>query len=106
MKPYRLHLFVCQGKNCSARGSEEILKTLRERLDKEGLKGEIKTSKSGCLSVCKETEPEGGFCPAMVIYPQGVWYRNLAEADVGEIVERYLKKGEVVERVLHFKLGL
>ncbi|HBO84811.1 MAG: hypothetical protein A2073_00075 [Deltaproteobacteria bacterium GWC2_42_11] len=105
MKPYRLHVFVSQGKHCLAKGSEEILKTLREKLDEHNLKGEIKTSKGGCLSVCKETEPKGEMCPAIVIYPEGVWYKNVTLNDVDEIVEKHLKKGEFVERLLHYRMG-
>ena len=103
MKPYRLHMFICQGKHCSARGSEEILEIFKERVKAEGLK-DVKISKSGCLKVCKETENEGGFCPGIVIYPQGVWYRNVTKADINDIMDKHLKKGAIVERLLLFKL--
>jgi (2Fe-2S) ferredoxin len=36
----------------------------------------------------------------MVIYPEGVWYTYYTNADVDEIIERHLKKGERVERLL------
>ncbi|MBI5874254.1 MAG: hypothetical protein HZB81_00105 [Deltaproteobacteria bacterium] len=65
---------------------------------------DIKTSKSGCLSVCKETDPKGGLCPAVVIYPQGVWYHKVAEADISDIVEKHIKSCKLVERVLHHKM--
>lgn len=104
MQPYKLHIFVCHGKTCSGVGSERLLDILRERLDSKGLSAEIKTSKSGCLSVCKETNPKGGFCPAVVIYPHGVWYRNVAEGDIDEIVENHVQRNIVVERLLHHKL--
>ncbi len=103
MKPYRLHLFVCQGKRCSARGSEEVYHTLKDRIKSEGLK-DVKVSKSGCLKVCKETGNEGEFCPALVIYPEGAWYKNFTEKEIDEIVEKHVKKGETVERLLLFKL--
>ena len=104
MKPYKLHIFVCHGKNCSAAGSERLLELLRNKLDSEGLTADIKTSKSGCISVCKETNPKGGLCPAIVIYPEGIWYHNVAEADIAEIVEKHIKTGEIVERLLHHKM--
>jgi len=104
MKPYKLHIFVCQGKNCSAKGSERLLEVLRDRLEAEGLAGDIKTSKSGCLSVCKETDPKAGLCPAMVIYPEGVWYHKLAEDDMADIVEMHIKNGRLVERLLHHRM--
>ena len=104
MKPYRTHLFVCQGKNCAAKGSEEIYEIFKERVKSEGPK-DVKVSRSGCLSVCKETDPEGGFCPALVVYPEGVWYKNVTKKDIDEIYEKHLKKGEVVERLVHYRLS-
>lgn len=104
MNPYRLHIFVCLGKRCSAKGSEDLLADIKDRIKQEGLKGEVKVSRTGCLQVCKETQIEGEYSPAVVIYPEGVWYRNVASADIDDIVERHVKKGEIVERLLHFRL--
>lgn len=73
-------------------------------MDSEGLAADVKTSKSGCLSVCKETNPKGGLCPAIIIYPQGVWYHNVAEDDIAEIVKQHVKDGKPVERLLHYKM--
>lgn len=105
MKPYKRHVFVCQGKRCAAKGSEGLLEALKERIKSEGLK-DVRVSKSGCLKVCKETDTEGEYSPAIVIYPEGVWYRNVVEADLSEIIEKHLKKGEIVERLLHYKLSV
>ena len=105
MKPYRLHVFVCEGKRCAARGSEAIYEDMKTKVKGSSLKGEVKVSRSGCLSVCKETDEEGQFSPAIVIYPEGTWSRNVAASDVDEIIEKHLRKGEVVERLLHYRLG-
>lgn len=104
MLPYKLHIFVCLGKRCADRGSEEVLDTFKEWVRASGLKDTVRVSKSGCIKVCKETSTDGEFAPAVVIYPEGVWYRNVTTDDVDEIMERHVKKGEVVERLLHFKL--
>ncbi|MBI5810352.1 MAG: hypothetical protein HZB21_04090, partial [Deltaproteobacteria bacterium] len=64
-----------------------------------------KVSKSGCLKVCKETDVEGEFCPVAVVYPQGVWYNNVTKSCIDVIIERHVKKGEVVERLLLYKLS-
>ncbi|MBI5642353.1 MAG: (2Fe-2S) ferredoxin domain-containing protein [Deltaproteobacteria bacterium] len=103
MKPYRLHIFVCQGKRCAAKGSEDVLESLKEKIKAAAIK-DVKISKSGCLKVCKETETEGEFSPAVVIYPEGVWYRKVAVSDVDEIIEKHVKKGEVVERLFHYRM--
>ncbi|MEK6759418.1 MAG: (2Fe-2S) ferredoxin domain-containing protein [Deltaproteobacteria bacterium] len=103
MKPYRIHLFVCLGKRCLAKGSEEILEELKGRIKAAGLK-DVKVSRSGCLSVCKETDIEGEYAPIIVVYPEGVWYRNVVRADLDDIIEMHVRKGIVVERLLHYRL--
>ena len=35
-----------------------------------------------------------------VVYPEGVWYSYVDQADIDEIVESHLKNGQVVERLL------
>lgn len=103
MKPYRLHFFVCQGKRCSAHGSEELLDRLKKGVKAAGLK-DVRVSKSGCLKMCKETQVEGEYSPAIVVYPQGVWYRNVSIADIDEIISCHAVKGEAVERLVYYRL--
>lgn len=106
MKQYRLHVFVCEGgKRCVARGSEEVFEQMKARVKELGHKGEIKVTRAGCMSVCKETEKEGEYSPVMVVYPEGTWYRNVAASDIDEIIEKHLLGGQIVERLLHYRLG-
>lgn len=105
MKPYKRHIFVCTGKTCSAKGSEDVLKRLREKIDEDGLTG-IKTSKGGCFGACKETNEKGERCPVVVVYPEGIWYERVDTGNIGEIVDEHIKKGRVVERLFHYKLEL
>jgi (2Fe-2S) ferredoxin len=103
IKPYRHHVFVCLGKRCGARGSEAILDKIKGRI-KSGRLPNVRVSRSGCLKVCRETAPNGEFCPSMIIYPGGVWYRNVTAPDLDEIIKRHIKKKEIVERLLFFKM--
>jgi len=50
-------------------------------------------NKAGCLDRCA-----GG--PVAVVYPEGTWYTFVDEADIDEIVDQHLAKGEVVERLV------
>ncbi|MFQ5329451.1 MAG: ferredoxin [Thermodesulfobacteriota bacterium] len=104
MKKYRIHLFVCLGKHCSRKGSERIYDALKDRISKEKLKHEVRLSSTSCLKVCKETDNDGEFSPAIVVYPEGTWYRNVSLDDINDIFEGHVKKGAVVERLLHFRL--
>lgn len=103
MKPYTHHIFVCLGKRCAKRSSEAILDDLKKRIKGGELEG-VRVTKTGCMKVCKETEVEGNYSPVVVIYPEGVWYRNVTAGDVDEIIESHIKKGEAVERLLHHRL--
>lgn len=105
MKPYRLHIFVCEGKRCAAKGSEEIREIIKQRVKDLGLRGEVRTTRSGCTNVCKETDIEGEYSPVIVMYPEGVWYKNVTKADIDDIIEKHVKKGEIVERLVHFNLS-
>ncbi|MFQ5427919.1 MAG: ferredoxin, partial [Thermodesulfobacteriota bacterium] len=65
----------------------------------------VKITRTGCMKVCKETSEVGEYSPAVVVYPEGVWYTNVTVDDVPELVREHLGKGRVVERLLHYRLG-
>lgn len=50
-------------------------------------------TKVHCLRVCAEG-------PIMVIYPDGVWYRNVTIAAVDRIIEEHFIRGQIVEDYL------
>jgi (2Fe-2S) ferredoxin len=94
------HVFVCENKRpdgdprgcCCARGSEAVRQAFKEELARRGLKGQVRANGAGCLDACIHG-------PAVVIYPEGVWYGHVTAADVPEIVERHLLGGQPVERL-------
>ena len=101
--PIKHHVFVCNGKSCSAVGSagvkaefELILKEkdLRQGKESKGRKpmGEIVLTDCGSVGFCS-------IGPAVLVYPEGVWYAQVQPEDVREIVEEHLEKGNVVERL-------
>lgn len=101
MSRYACHLFVCVNERkpddprgcCSAKGSAAILDALKSKAHAAGLKGQVRVNKAGCLDAC-----ETGV--TIVCYPQDIWYAHVTLADVDEIVERTLLRGEAVERLL------
>ena len=96
----KLHLFVCQNDrpaegrpSCAARGSAQVLAALQRAVgEDQELWGQVAITPCGCLGPCYEG-------PALVVYPEGVWYGGVTEGDVAEIVERHVKGGQVVERL-------
>jgi (2Fe-2S) ferredoxin len=102
---FRHHVFVCENRrpeddprgSCGCKGSAAIREALKAELARRGLKREIRANAAGCLDACADG-------PAMVVYPEGVWYGRVSVEDVPEIVERHLVNGVPVERLRLKKL--
>jgi (2Fe-2S) ferredoxin len=94
------HVFCCTNErteghprgSCKAKGSEGLRDYMKKRAKELKIKG-VRINASGCLDRCE-------LGPTMVIYPEGVWYHYDSEADVDEILERHLIRGERVERLM------
>ena len=100
MKPYDYHVFVCTCPTCSKKDAESVLLAFRQKIEKRGLLDKVKVTRTGCLS-----QGECKYGPLVVIYPQGVWYRFVTVNDIDEIIEKHLVGGQLVSRLLHFKLS-
>lgn len=58
-----------------------------------GLAG-VRVNMAGCLDRCE-------FGPAMVIYPEGIWYKIETKSDIDEVLETHLRqKGRVTRLML------
>ncbi len=99
--PLKRHVFVCTGKSCSSFGSEAVLETFWGVLAQKGLLYGKRGSWEG--SVIVTTCGSVGLCqvgPAVLIYPDGVWYYGVQPQDVEEIAEKHLIGNKPVERLL------
>lgn len=106
--PIKHHVFVCNGKSCTAVGSPEVKKAFEKELEKRNLRygkeskgrnpnGEIVLTDCGSVGFCS-------IGTAVLVYPEGVWYAQVRAEDVPEIVEEHLEKGNVVERLALIKM--
>lgn len=93
MHHYRHHVLVCQGTGCLSNGSIGVLRRLEKEVEAEGLADQVKVVKSGCFGFCMQG-------PVMIVYPEGVFYTNVHPEDIPEILEKHLKGGKTVERLL------
>ena len=92
----RTKLLVCtEGKHCSARDSEDVLKVLRKTIEKCELDNLLKVKKSDCLGLCKHG-------PVVAVDSHGVCYGGVTEADCLDIIDRHLSKRKPIKR-LHIK---
>jgi len=85
---------ICAGTGCTASGSATLQASLQKELEAKGLQEEVRIVPTGCFGLC-------ALGPIMIIYPEGVFYANVKESDVPEIVEEHLLKGRVVQRLIH-----
>lgn len=106
--PIRHHVFVCTGKSCSAVDSAAVKAAFdRELLSRQLLFGKEKKGKNPKGSIVVTECGSVGFCAigaAVMVYPDGIWYAQVRENDVVEIVDEHLLNGRVVERLALLKL--
>jgi (2Fe-2S) ferredoxin len=107
--PLRHHVFVCNGKSCSANESADVKEALKKELSSRGLLFG-KPAKGGNLkgSVVVTDCSSVGFCKigvAVLIYPDGIWYARVRPEDAREIVEEHIINGRPVERLVGLKVN-
>ncbi|HET6671533.1 MAG TPA: (2Fe-2S) ferredoxin domain-containing protein [Pyrinomonadaceae bacterium] len=106
--PITHHIFVCTGTSCSAVNSAEVKATFeRELLARGILFGKEKKGKNPRGSIVLTECASVGFCaigPAVMVYPDGVWYAQVRTSDVAEIIEEHVLNGRVVERLALLKI--
>lgn len=92
---FEKHIFICTNQKpegkvcCGEKNGMALVEKFREVLAEKGLKGKIRAQRSGCLDACK-------FGPALVIYPEGTYYKNVQESDVIRIVEEHILQNKIV----------
>ena len=102
MSFYRQHLFFCTNQrpdgaerpSCGQCDSARMRAYVKTRIKELGLAGagQVRVNTAGCLDRCEEG-------PCLVVYPEGVWYTYIDEADLDEIIQAHLVDGRIVERL-------
>jgi len=94
MNLYRAHVLVCGGAGCISSGCKAVLERFITELKARNIEDEIKVVETGCIGTCD-------LGPVIVVYPEGVFYKEVAPEDVQEIIEEHLIKGRHVTRLLY-----
>jgi len=97
MKKPKHHIFVCasfrmsgtpQGV-CNKKGAGSLLQYLENELSDRGM-DEVSVSMTGCLKLCDKE-------PVMVIYPQNLWYGEVTESKIDEVLDA-LEEGKPLDK--------
>ena len=100
MSYYKHHVFFCCNQRdggrtcCNDKGATQLRDYCKSQVKKLGLAGpgRVRVNQAGCMDRCDEG-------PALVVYPEAVWYRYANQLDIDEIVDSHLLNGRVVQRL-------
>ncbi|MFH0748875.1 MAG: NADH-ubiquinone oxidoreductase-F iron-sulfur binding region domain-containing protein [Candidatus Bathyarchaeota archaeon] len=90
----RIELLVCLGTGCESAKSSIIYQHLIEAIDKKKLGDRVEVKRIGCHGFCQQG-------PVIAVEPEGLFYCQVQESDVNEIVESHLIGGKPIERLFY-----
>lgn len=101
MGEFTSHIFVCCNQRapghrrgcCDADGSQRLRSAFKTEVKRRELGPEVRANMSGCLEQCE-------YGPAVVIYPQGIWYGGVQPEDVPRIIEETVVNGRILPDLL------
>ena len=85
---FQKYIFVCENErdtgDCCAATGQKIRERLKQAVAQKGLSKKIRVSRAGCLDVCSEG-------PNVLVMPDNLWFKEVSENDVEEIVQLTLR---------------
>ncbi|RJR49235.1 MAG: NADH-quinone oxidoreductase subunit F [Desulfobacteraceae bacterium] len=91
---FKTSLIMCGGTGCSASRSRALIEAVNGELSRLGLKDEVLVRPTGCHGFCEQG-------PIVVVEPGKVFYCHVSPEDAGEIIDKTVRKGEIIERLLY-----
>jgi len=85
---------LCAGSGCGAYGTANVHKTLMEEISKQGIEDNVEVRLTGCHGFCEKG-------PIMVIHPEGLFYPQVKQENVPDIIANSINNNEVVEKFLY-----
>jgi len=86
-------VLICNGTGCVSSGAPKIQKALEAGIRKNKLNN-VRIKLTGCHGFCQRG-------PIVIVEPEGIFYSQVSEKDVAEIVQAHLKKNRPVERLFY-----
>ncbi|MDR7313848.1 ferredoxin [Brevibacillus nitrificans] len=83
------HVLLCNGSSCNRKGGEEVTVAIREAIAEAGLDDHVHTTRTRCNGRCEDA-------PVMIVYPEGIWYKQITPEIAPSLVEQHFVKGEPV----------
>lgn len=98
---YQKHIFVCINereagsprKSCGEATGMAIAQRFKELIKEHKLRTKVRAQRTSCFDFCEHG-------PIMVVYPEGIFYKNVSLNDVEEIFESHILNNNPVERLV------
>ena len=93
---YRKHILVCTTQkehHCGSKGGEELFQEFEKEVIEKNM-SDVLVSRTGCTH-------QHHCGPTVIIYPDGVWYKEVKIEDINEILEKHIMNDKIVERLLN-----
>jgi NADH-quinone oxidoreductase subunit F len=92
--PRKLVVNVCVDTGCSALGAEQVYESFKKELSSRKLTESIELKPTGCPGFCQ-------LGPVVVINPHDIFYQQVDESDVRDIVDQTLLQYNILGRLLY-----
>ena len=94
MRSKKKLISLCAGSGCGAYGTAKVHEALVAELKKQKLDKKVAVKLTGCHGFCEKG-------PIMVIHPDGIFYPQIKEDHIPQIVEETIKNGELVKTLIY-----
>ncbi len=84
---------LCSGSGCAAYGTAKVHQALLDELAQQNMQSDVEVKLTGCHGFCEKG-------PILVIYPECIFYPQVKEEHIPEIVEKTIKNGQVVNSLI------
>ncbi|ELY87734.1 cobalamin (vitamin B12) biosynthesis CbiX protein [Natrialba hulunbeirensis JCM 10989] len=86
------HVTVCTNRTCADAGSTAVLERIRQEA-RNSERCDVRITRSSCLGRC-------GDGPMVAVYPDGIWYGDVAAENADRIVTDHLESDRIVSNLV------
>jgi NADH:ubiquinone oxidoreductase subunit F (NADH-binding)/(2Fe-2S) ferredoxin/Pyruvate/2-oxoacid:ferredoxin oxidoreductase delta subunit len=90
--PQKKLVTICAGTGCRGYGCIRVKEALEAEISKQNINVEVRAT--GCFGFCEKG-------PLIVVHPQKIFYQQVKEKDVADIITKTVIQGEVIEKLLY-----
>jgi sirohydrochlorin cobaltochelatase len=91
--PMQKHVLVCGNVDCADKGSLPLIENLRREIKARDCQKKYAVTKTSCMGRCGEG-------PNVIVYPDGIFYRDVTPNDAEELVEEHFVNDRLVSRLV------